>query len=192
MTGSVVLRLDTGPTDADLVERARARDVQAMEMLFRRHVSMASGLAYRLLGRDGELDDVVQESFATALGSIARLERPQAFAAWLASIVTRTAIATIRRRRLLARLGIVKEEPIVLENLVSAAAPPDVASDLRTLYRIVDQLPTEERIVLLLRRVEQLSLDEISAHTGWSLATVKRKLGRADERLAAASNKGMP
>src|SRR5437870_412973 len=83
-------RSGSGPSDAALVMSARAGEAWASEALFRRHASMVNGLAYRLLGRDPEVDDVVQESFAQALGALDALKEPQAFASWMASIVVRT------------------------------------------------------------------------------------------------------
>jgi RNA polymerase sigma-70 factor, ECF subfamily len=181
--GEPVTRLETRRSDAALVQAALDGDASAKEALFRRHVGMASGLSLRLLGRDEELEDIVQESFLVAFGSLGRLERPQAFASWLASIVTRTAIATIRRRRLLSRLGLIRGEPVPVEELVAPTAPPDVAADLSAVYRLVASLPLKERVVLVLRRVEELTLPEIVEQTGWSLAAVKRALVRAEARL---------
>jgi len=182
MTESVT-RLDPRRTDASLVIASVAGDEKAKEALFRRHVGMASGLALRLLGRDAELEDIVQESFAIAFGALPKLEQPQAFAAWLAAIVTRTTIATIRRRRLLTRLGLLRGEPVQIETLVAPATPPDIAAELASVYRLVATLPLKERVVLVLRRVEELSLQEIVEQTGWSLAAVKRALVRAEGRL---------
>ena len=178
-----VTRLDPRRPDGALVTAALDGDEKAKEALFRRHVGMVSGLALRLLGRDSELEDIVQESFTIAFGSLHKLERPQAFAAWLAAIVTRTTIATIRRRRLLARLGLVRGEPVQIETLVAPSAPPDIAAELAAVYRLVTTLPLKERVVLVLRRVEELSLQEIVDQTGWSLAAVKRALVRAEGRL---------
>jgi RNA polymerase sigma-70 factor (ECF subfamily) len=178
-----VTRLDTRRSDAALVQAALEGDASAKEALFRRHVGMASGLSLRLLGRDEELEDIVQESFTVVFGTLERLERPQAFASWLATIVTRTTIATIRRRRLLSRLGLIRGDPVQVEALVAPTAPPDVAADLSAVYRLVASLPPKERVVLVLRRVEELTLPEIVEQTGWSLAAVKRALVRAEARL---------
>jgi len=147
---------------------------------------MATDRAYRLLGRDSELEDVVQESFAAAFDALAKLVDPQAFAAWLSRIVTGTAIATIRRRRMLARLGLVHVEPVKLEELVAPHAPPDVVTELRAIYGTIDAFPADERAAIVLRRVEQLTLEQVAEQTGWSLATVKRRLARAEERLEKA------
>jgi len=181
-----LIRLEDRPTDADLVTAARSGDARAKEALFRRYVGMASATTYRLMGRDSELEDIVQESFADALATLNRLERPQAFSAWLMRIVVGTAIATLRRRRLLTRLGLLRPEPIQLESLVNRDAPPDMALELKALYARIDTLPTVERVILILRRVEELPLLEIAERTHLSLASVKRKLARAEKYLVTS------
>jgi RNA polymerase sigma-70 factor (ECF subfamily) len=180
-----VTKLDARATDGALVTAAQAGDIAAKEALFRRHVGFVSGLAYRLLGRDTELEDVIQESFTVAFASLSKLARPQAFASWLATIVTGTTIATIRRRRMLARFGLLRQDPVQLEALIAKTAPPDVAAELSAVYGIIDTLPTKERVVLILRRVEEYSLQEIVEQTGWSLAAVKRRLANAESLLDA-------
>lgn len=179
-----LVRLEDRPTDADLVAAALRGELAAKEALFRRYVGMASATTFRLLGRDSELEDIVQESFVEALATLSRLERPQAFSAWLTRIVVGTAIATLRRRRLLTRLGLLRPEPVQIESLVARDAPPDVAAELKAIYRLFDSLPTAERVILVLRRVEELSLQEVAERTSWSLATVKRKLARAEQWLS--------
>src|SRR5688572_10280541 len=62
-----VTRSGAGPTDAALVVAARAGEDWAREALFRRHAPMVAGMAFRLLGRDEDVDDLVQDSFVEAL-----------------------------------------------------------------------------------------------------------------------------
>ncbi|MCA9644451.1 MAG: sigma-70 family RNA polymerase sigma factor [Polyangiaceae bacterium] len=178
-----VLELPPRASDAELVSSALAGDAQAKEQLYKRHVRMAAATAYRLLGGDTDLEDVVQDSFVAAFATLGKLENADAFPGWLSRIVTRTSIDTIRRRRLLARLGILRLQPIHVETLVSPAAPPEVAAQLSAVYRVLQELPTAERVVLVLRRVEQLTIAEVAERTGWSPATVKRKLARAEKHL---------
>src|SRR4051812_39179732 len=85
-----------GPTDATLVLAARSGEAWAQEALFRRYSRMVNGLAYRILGRDADVDDLVQDSFLEALRGLERLDNPQAFASWLGSIVVRTAGKRLR------------------------------------------------------------------------------------------------
>lgn len=181
-----VLELPPRASDAELVDAALRGDAGAKEQLYKRYVRMAAGTAYRLLGGDTDLEDVVQDSFVAAFATLSKLENGDAFPGWLSRIVTRTSIDTIRRRRLLARLGILRLQPIHLETLVAPTAPPEVAAELASVYRVLQTLPTAERVVLVLRRVEQLTISEVAERTGWSAATVKRKLARAEGRLNVA------
>jgi RNA polymerase sigma-70 factor (ECF subfamily) len=180
-----VTRSGAGPTDAALVVAARAGEDWAREALFRRHAPMVAGMAFRLLGRDEDVDDLVQDSFVEALRSLDRLQAPQAFASWLASIVVRTSSKVIRRRRLLTRLGLRRGDGGVdVDAVVSPSAPPDVATELRALYARIEALPARERVALVLRRVEGLGIDEIAALVGASPATVKRRVAEAEQLLA--------
>jgi RNA polymerase sigma-70 factor, ECF subfamily len=179
-------RSGAGPSDAVLVMAARAREPWAMEALFQRHAPMVNGLAYRLLGRDAEVDDVVQETFVQALDHLAELKEPQAFASWIASIVVRTTSKLLRKRKLLSRLGLRgQSEPIDVETLVGRNVPPDAAAELRAIYAAIDEMPVDVRVPLLLRRVEALPLEDIVERTGMSLATVKRKIAEGEARLFA-------
>ena len=111
------------------------------------------------------------------------MQNPQAFGSWLATIVVRTASKRLRTRRLLVRLGLRRSEPVDVEALVAPTAPADVATELRHLYARLAEFPAEERVALVLRRVEGLELTEIAAHMGLSLATVKRRIVSAERRL---------
>jgi RNA polymerase sigma-70 factor (ECF subfamily) len=178
-------RSGSGPSDAALVMAARAGEAWASEALFRRHAPMVNGLAYRLLGRDMDVDDLVQDSFVQALGALDALKEPQAFQSWLASIVVRTSSKLLRRRKLLNRLGLRRSgDAIDVDALVGKSVPPDAAAELRALYTVVDALPVKIRVPLLLRRVEGLSLEEIAEYTQASLATVKRRIAEGDAVLA--------
>ncbi len=177
-------RSGSGPSDAALVVAARAGEDWAREALFRRYASMVNGLAYRVMGRDDDVDDLVQDSFVQALHGLDRLKEPQAFAGWLSAIVVRTASKVIRRRKLLRRLGLRSaDEPIAIDTIVGTSVPPDVAVELRAVYTLVDALPVEQRMALVLRRVEGLGLEEIADVMGLSLATIKRRLVDAEAAL---------
>lgn len=142
-------------------------------------------MAFRLLGRDEDVDDLVQDSFVQALRSLDRLQAPQAFASWLASIVVRTSSKVIRRRRLLRRLGLRRSDgPVDVEAVVASSAPPDVAAEFRAIYSRIEELPAQERVALVLRRVEGLGIDEIAALLGASRATVKRRVADGEHRLS--------
>jgi RNA polymerase sigma-70 factor, ECF subfamily len=177
----------SGPTDAALVLSARAGEPWAREALFRRHARLALGLAYRIMPYDADIDDLVQDSFLYAFERLEKLSNPQAFQAWLCSIVVRTAGKRLRRRKLQVRLGLRSHKPVDVDEVISHSAPPDVAAELRSVYGLLETLPVEERVALVLRRVERLEIPEIAEQMGLSVSTVKRRLHAAEARLSRAS-----
>jgi RNA polymerase sigma-70 factor (ECF subfamily) len=182
-----------GPSDAALVVAARAGERWASEALFHRYVRTVNRLAFRLMGRDVDVDDLVQESFAQAFTGLRRLEEPGAFGSWLAAIVARTAYKTIRRRQLLRRIGLSgREEPLDPDTLVSREAPPDVAAELHAVYGALHRLPADLRVPLVLHRVEGMQLEEVAAVVGASLATVKRRIVQAEKALAPPAPTSAP
>ncbi len=62
--------------DVTLVERAMRGDDQAFAAIYRRHARYVAGVAYRILGADSEVDDVVQETFVDAAKGLRRIEDP--------------------------------------------------------------------------------------------------------------------
>ncbi len=182
-----------GPSDAALVVAARAGEAWAREALFRRYSRMVFGLAYRLLGRDEELDDVVQECFVQALAHLGRLAEPQAFGAWLTAVVVRTTHKVIRRRALARRIGLrSRAEPVDVDSLVARGAPADVVAELRAVYGVIEKLPTRARVALILRRVEGMSQEEVAAAMGVSVSTAKRSIIEAELFLESALGAGPP
>ena len=180
-----------GPSDAALVVAARAGEKWAQEALFRRHARMVNGLAYRLLGSDHELDDLVQESFLAALRSLDRLAQPQAFAAWLGSITVRHAHKLLRKRKLLSRLGLRRSSPVELDGLTASVTEPSVRAELRAVYGCLDRLDAESRVALVLHRVDGLSIPQVAEQMELSVSTVKRRL-RVAERVLDALSGGEP
>jgi RNA polymerase sigma-70 factor (ECF subfamily) len=177
-------RSGAGPSDAVLVLSARAGEEWAQEALFRRHAPMVNGLAYRLMGRDADVDDLVQESFVQGLRGLHRLDDPQSFAKWMGAIVVRTAAKVLRRRKLLSRLGLRKATASIdVDTTMSRTASPEVAVELRRLYERLERLPVNLRTALVLRRIEGMGLEEVASTLGVSLATAKRRIAAAEEAL---------
>jgi RNA polymerase sigma-70 factor (ECF subfamily) len=177
-------RSGAGPSDAALVVAARAGEAWAQEALFRRHARRLNGIAFRVMGRDDEIDDLVQDTFIAALSSLERLDKPDAFASWISGILVRQAYKKIRRRRMLARLGLGRATaPVDVDELVSFSASPERAAEIRAVYSVVESLPADVRIPLVLHRVEGLGLEEVASMMGISLATVKRRIAEGHAAL---------
>jgi RNA polymerase sigma-70 factor (ECF subfamily) len=173
-------------TDAALVVAARSGEQWALEALFKRHRRLVVGLSHRILAGREEADDLAQDVFVVAFRRLASLENPQAFAAWLALIVVRRASKLLRRRQLLILLGLRSNIALDPDTLISRSAPADVVHELRAVCSILAELPAEEGMALVLRRLEGMELAEIARHMHLSLATVKRRLTAAETHLDRA------
>jgi RNA polymerase sigma-70 factor, ECF subfamily len=176
---------DAALSDEKLVLAARDGERWALEALYRRYASMVNGLVFRLHPRDGDLDDIVQDIFISAFDSLKRIQNPQAFSAFLSSVAVRTTLKRLRRRAIATRLGLRPREAPPLEHVATQTASPEVVARAKELYVALETLPTEERLALLLRKVEGMSLEEIAERMSLSLATVKRRIANAEQRLNA-------
>ncbi len=169
--------------DAAAVEQAKQGSRLAKQALYVRHVELALGLAHRLLGGGGDVDDVVQDAFIKAFSRLQQLRDPTRFRSWFSSIVVNVARRYLRRQRLRSRLGIGSTMSHAIDSVASDAASPSVRAELRDVYQRLCRMPTDVRIAFTLRYVERLQLEEIASLTQASLSTVKRRIQHAERKL---------
>lgn len=176
--------LPTPPIDdAELARLAQARDPRAASEIWRRYSTMVRGLLRRTLGPSPDVEDLVQEVFLRFFDKVGELREPGALKSFLIGITLRVAGSWLRRRRVRRWL-----------TLTDTGAPPDehAASDdpqareaLRRLYAVLDKIDNEGRLAFVLRHFEGYELTEVATALGCSLATVKRRLSHAQERVDA-------
>ena len=167
-------------TDAMLVRRVLDGDPHAFTTLVDRHAAACLRFAARMLGDAEDAEDAVQEAFVRAHRALAGYEARETFRAWLfAILVNRCRTAAFRRGR--RRRRFVHDEPA----LDAAFVEPDaVASETRLeLELALEALEPAQREAFLLRHVEQLSYEEMSATTGVGVSALKMRVKRACERL---------
>jgi RNA polymerase sigma-70 factor, ECF subfamily len=120
--------------------------------------------------------------FVQALGSLDGLREPAAMTAWMQAITTRTVFRALRVQR--ARRWLRFWEPLEVVELPSTGLDPDTLEAYRRTYAVLEHLPTEERIIFALRYIEGMELSPIAVACDLSLATVKRRLARAEQRFS--------
>ena len=182
----VVRALPFDGDDTALVAGVLGGRADAASALYERHVESIERLVYRLLGPDTELEDVVHDVFLRALESIKRLRDPAALRPWLFGIAIRVVRIRIQRRMRQRWLKIMPPE-----NVPEVATTPDLGfgEALKDVYGILQQLPADERIALVLHRVEGLALEEAAANCETSVATFRRRLARAETKFFARAEK---
>jgi RNA polymerase sigma-70 factor (ECF subfamily) len=174
----------TVATDAELVERARGGDVIAKRDLYHRHVRATASRVTRLLANQADAEDAVQDAFYEAFRDIARLRDPARFDAWLMRIAVHQAHRRLRRRRLLQKLGLGSVvDDATLERLAAPNCEPEVRIELTKLDGVLRELGSEFRLAWMLRVVEGCELTEVAALCNCSLATAKRRIVGAHERI---------
>lgn len=181
--GVIFLPFPYGGDDQQLVRDLQARQPAASVHFYARFAQPVRGLIFRILGHDVELEDTVHDVFIRAIESIDRLREPAALRSWVMGIAVRTArilLQTRRRRRWLRFFA-----PAELPELAVSDASPEVREALRALTRVLDELPTDERIAVVLRFGEGMTLDEAARVCDVSLSTFKRRLERGERNFRA-------
>jgi RNA polymerase sigma-70 factor (ECF subfamily) len=155
-----------------------------LDAAFRSYARYVAAVALRLLGRDDELDDVVQEVFLIAVRGLGRLREPEAVKGWLATVTVRVAGRRLRRRRLRALVGL--DRGAGYEEIAASGASQEERALLGRVYRVLDGMPVKERLAWLLRHVEGERLEAVAELCGCSLATAKRRIAAAQKILDEA------
>ncbi len=156
--------------DAELVRAARHGNRTAFGCLYDRYARMVHGILLALVPY-GEVDDLVQDVFLTAMRQLPTLRDDSAFGGWLAMIARNRAYDHHRR---------VRDFTALPENLPAADRhTPEALAALEA----IRALPAAYRETLMLRLVEGMTGDEIAARTGITPASVRVNLHRGMKML---------
>lgn len=137
--------------------------------------------AVALLRDRAAADDLVQDTLERALSAWSGRRRDGDLRAWLFTIERNLHLAAARRRgRRTPHLG-----PDALDAIPDGTTDPEAALGARDVLAGLDTLPEEQRSVLLLVAVEDLSYAEAAEVLGVPVGTVMSRLSRARERMRA-------
>ena len=174
--------------EAQVIKAAKKGELSAFNRLVMAHQGMAYNVAYRLMGDVEAAADATQEAFIKAFKSIHQY-RGGTFKSWLMRIVTNTCYDHLRyqQRRPTETLAGEEAEAEYAPHLVDPAERPEEVATRHELAEMlqaaINQLPPDQRTVLILSDAEGFSYQEIADITEVSLGTVKSRLNRARARL---------
>lgn len=149
--------------------------------LFRRHAAHVARVATRLLGRDAEVEDVVQDVFLIAFRGLGALRDPAATKAWLTKVAVRVSTRRLRWRRVRRLLGL--ESHAGYEDLPDPSLSSEEQVVVSRIYALLDRLPVVDRVAWTLRRVDHNPAEVVATLCHCSLATAKRRIARVDEAI---------
>jgi RNA polymerase sigma-70 factor (ECF subfamily) len=171
-------------SDTELVRRASTGNAWAEEAIYRRYAALILGTARRLLADSVEAQDVAQETFVAAFAAWPQLREPTRLKQWLLQIAISKVHRRFRRRKLLRVLGFADSvDDATLDKLARPDCAPELRAELSLLSRALERISAGERIAWMLRHVEGLSLEEVAHECDCSLATAKRRIAAAQERV---------
>jgi RNA polymerase sigma-70 factor (ECF subfamily) len=180
-------------SDTELVRRASAGNAWAEEAIYRRYAALVLGTARRLLADSVEAQDVAQETFVAAFAAWPQLREPARLKQWLLQIAISKVHRRFRRRKLLRALGFADSvDDATLDKLARPDCTPELRAELLLVSRALDRVSTSERIAWMLRHVEGLSLEEVAQECDCSLATAKRRISSAQQRVDRFTGRGRP
>jgi RNA polymerase sigma-70 factor (ECF subfamily) len=119
---------------------------------------------------------------------LGKIRDPQAVKSWLACIAVRVARRKLRKRRMRSFLGL--DDPATYGKITDASASPEHRALLERVYRVLDEMPTNDRLAWALRYVEGEPLESVASLTGCSLATAKRRIRAASQTIEEAFSDG--
>ena len=171
-------------TDPELIAAVLNGDVASFEPLVKKYQPRVFATARRYARRESEVEDIVQEVFLKAFQKLRSFRGDAPFEHWLMRLAVRICYDFLRahqRNRELSLSDISDEEGDWLERF--AANPSDAAENAAAarelVERVLAQLSPAARLVLTLLEIEDRSLKEIAALTGWSVPVVKIRAFRA-------------
>ncbi len=155
----------------------------AQERLYRDYVQLVGHIARTAAAHQGDLEDIVHETFLTAFVSISQLQSPSAVRGWLAKLTIRQVARVRRWRPWLTLFASRDEETRAWETMLDASATGEMRAEVQRVSAVLKQQRSDAQLIWVLHRWSGLSLDETATACECSTATVKRRLAAVDEAL---------
>lgn len=183
----------SGGPDDELVRRLQGGEDAAFEELVRLHGPRMLAVARRYLPGEADAEDALQDALVSVARSIGSFEGGSRLSTWLHRVVVNAALMRIRAR---SRRPEHAADEATLEAASGASGRSEATcsttesaskAELRGLVREeIQRLSEAHRVVLVLRDMEGMDLDQIAAVLGVGLTTVKMRLHHGRRALRAA------
>ena len=177
-------------SDEDLMRRTQNGDKQAFSLLYERYSSSVLSYLYRMLGNVEDVESIGQEVFLRAFRFAPTYRYPQKFSTWLFTITRNLAINQSRRKR---RSPVRSVTELNLEGMdvsgdpyqVAGAATDDVEKkeEIARVLKALDDLPTDQKEVIVLGVFQDLSYAQMEAITGTKAVTLRSRMFHGLRRL---------
>ncbi len=178
--------------DPKIIERAQQGDEEAFTEIIRAYRKRILGTVYRMISRSDDVEDVGQEVFSRLYDSLRQLRAPQVFEPWLYRLTINACYDYLRRKRreVDVRMADLSEEQVVAVDAALSgkkALEENRKEGARELLEVLlDRVSPEDRMLLVLKEIQGLSLKELSAVYKVNTNALKVRLFRARKRVLRA------
>lgn len=172
----------------ELVDKCRLGDARSFALLYQKYAKAMFHTSLRIVNNPGDAEDVLQEAFLDAFGSLDSFQYRSTFGAWLKKIVINKSINHLRKN---------KAEIIEIDKTAVSDIPneemideKDLQLKVEAIKKAVKLLPNGYRTVLSLYLFEGYDQEEISEILNVSHATVRTQYMRAKQKLLGLIKQG--
>lgn len=174
--------------ELETIQRAQSGDEAAFNQIVQAYRKRILGTVYRLIGHPGDVEDVSQDVFVRLYHSLSQLRSLEVFERWLHRLTVNTTYDYLRKKRRSTAITMadLSDEQLVVADAVEGGKQH--GEELRrqearaTVQALLGRISEEDRILLLLREVEGLSLKELNEIYDIKENALKVRLFRARKR----------
>lgn len=178
------------PLETRLARLALKGDQRAFAEIVDMYKDKLYHLGYRMTGNRQEAEDVVQETFLRVYKNLDRYDESQKFSTWIYRIATNLCIDRLRKRKAVYSLDAESSDHEGLDGyamLPSDGKTPEsellLSETQRLIHDAIATLPVKYKSVMILRYLQELSLQEISDVLDMPVTTIKTRVHRGREFL---------
>ncbi|MCS7080732.1 MAG: RNA polymerase sigma factor [Chloracidobacterium sp.] len=178
------------PTDAEVARAVLAGHVELFRLLVERHQRRVFNLAYRMTGNRSDAEDIAQDVFVKLYEHLARYDAAQPLENWLMRIASNYTLNWLEKNaRRTQRTTTLDSDDERQSPLPTPDPSPSAPATLERrevgmrLLAALQTLPVNQRLVVVLRYLDDLSVEEIAALLGAPKNTVKTWLARGRDAL---------
>ena len=182
----------TREQELTIIRRVQHGDTESFSLLVAAYEKNVFNVALQMTGNREDAQDMAQEAFLKAYNSLSSFRGDSKFSSWLYRIVSNVCLDFRRRqsRRPSASLTVEDDDGETLQlDIADESQSPETLLERKltrdAVRRGLQELPEEQRQILLLREIEGLSYDEIAEAMDLEPGTVKSRIFRARKKLCA-------
>lgn len=170
-------------SDAEIIkEYLKTQNSHYFSLLYRKYAGKVYGKCLSILRNEDEARDAVQDIFVKIMLNLVNFGEKSQFSTWVYSITYNFCIDLIRKRK--------KEKTLFSEDIEKAPDVPEddvpdefmLEMDVKYLKRVLEELPTGDRMILLMKYQDDLSIKEIAETIDKTESAVKMKIKRAKHK----------